>query len=101
MFSNISTLYDIPGQAHIQVTSSASSCFLFSDSDIKEAIWVMNNYKATYEEGFQEEFFKHGLRDFVSYLADLFNHVLRTDFPPAWSHHIIHLIHKSGPEWLR
>jgi hypothetical protein len=80
MFSHISTLYDIPGQAHIQVTSPPSSCFLFSDRDIREAIWVMNNSKATDEEGFQAEFFKHGLRALVSHLVDLFNHVVRTVF---------------------
>jgi hypothetical protein len=97
MFSHISTLYDIPGQAQIQVTSPPSSCYLFSDRDIREAIWVMNNNKAADEEGFQAEFFKHGLRALVSHLADLFNHVVRTGFPSAWSHHIIHPIHKSGP----
>ena len=32
----------------------------------------------------------------VSYVADLFNHVVREGFPPIWSHHIIHPIHKSG-----
>jgi hypothetical protein len=58
---------------------------------------VMNSSKATDEEGFQAEFFKHGLRALVSHLVDLFNHVVRTGFPSAWSHHIIHPIHKSGP----
>jgi hypothetical protein len=58
---------------------------------------VMNNNKATDEEDFQEEFFKHGIRALVSHLDDLFNHVVRTSFPLAWSHHIIHSIHKSGP----
>jgi hypothetical protein len=43
MFSHISTLYDIPGQAQIQVTSPPSSCYLFSNKDIKEAILVMNS----------------------------------------------------------
>lgn len=37
------------------------------------------------------------LRALVSYLVGLFNHVVRTCFPFAWSHHTIHLIHKSGP----
>jgi hypothetical protein len=97
MFSHISTLYDIPGQPQIQVTSPPSSCFLFSDSDIREVVWVMSNNKAADEEGFQAEFFKHGLRALVSHLVDLFNHVVRTGFPSAWSHHIIHPIHKSGP----
>jgi hypothetical protein len=60
-------------------------------------IWVMSSSKATDEEGFQAEFFKHGLRALVSYLADLFNHVVRTGSPSTWSHHIIHSIHKSGP----
>ena len=58
---------------------------------------MMSNNKATDEEGFQAEFFKHGLRALVSYLDDLFNHVVRTGFPSTWSHHIIHPIHKSGP----
>jgi hypothetical protein len=93
----MSTLYDILGQAHIQVTSPPSSCFLFLDRDIKEAIWVMNNNKAIAEEDFQAEFFKHSLYALVPYLVDLFNHVVRTDFPPTWSHHIIHPIHKSVP----
>jgi hypothetical protein len=58
---------------------------------------VMNNNKSIDEEGFWAEFFKHGLRALVSHLADLFNHVVRTCFPLAWSHHIIHPIHKLGP----
>jgi hypothetical protein len=57
----------------------------------------MSNNKSTDEEGFQAEFFKHGLHALVSHLVDLFNHVVRTGFPSAWSHHIIHPIHKSGP----
>jgi hypothetical protein len=97
MFSHISTLYDIPGQPQIQDTSLPSSCFLFLDSDIREAVWVMSNNKATHEEGFQAEFFEHGLHALVSHLDDLFNHVFRTGFPFAWLHRIIHLIHKSGP----
>lgn len=56
----------------------------------------MNNTKEVDEEGYQEEFFKHGFHALVSYLNDLFNHVVRERFPSAWSHHIIHLIHKSG-----
>jgi hypothetical protein len=63
----------------------------------REAIWVMNNNKAADEEGFHAEFFKHGLRALVSHLADLFHHVVRIGFPSTWSHHIIHLIHKSRP----
>jgi hypothetical protein len=58
---------------------------------------VMSNNKATDEEGFQPEFFKHGLRALVSYLDDLFNHVVRTCFPSTWSHDIIHLIHNPVP----
>jgi hypothetical protein len=57
---------------------------------------VLNNNKATNEEAFKVEFFKHGLRALVSYLVDLFNHVVHTCFPSAWLHHIIHPIHKSG-----
>ena len=57
----------------------------------------MNNSKAADEDGFQAEFFKHGLRALVPYLVDLFNHVVCTGFPSTWSQHIIHLIHKSGP----
>jgi hypothetical protein len=60
-------------------------------------IWVMSSSKAVDEEGFQAEFFKHGLCALVSYVAYLFNHVVRTGFPSSWSHHIIHPIHKSGP----
>jgi hypothetical protein len=58
---------------------------------------MMNNNKAIDEEGFQVELFKHNVRALVSHLADLFNHVVRIGFPLAWSHHIIHSIHKSGP----
>jgi hypothetical protein len=58
---------------------------------------VMRNNKATYEEGFEAEFFKHSLRDLVPYLVDLFNHVVLTCFPLSFSHHIIHTIQKSGP----
>ena len=56
----------------------------------------MSSNKSVDEEGYQAEFFKHGLRVLVSYLADLFNHVVCDGFPPVWSHHIIHQIHKSG-----
>jgi hypothetical protein len=57
----------------------------------------MNCSKVADKEGFQAEFSKHELRALASNLADLFNHVVRTGFPPAWSHHIIYPIHKSGP----
>ena len=97
MFSHTSNLYDILGQPHIQVTSPPSSCHLFFDRDIREAIWTMNNSKAADKEGYQAEFFKHGLHPLVSYVADLFNHVVREGFPLVWSHHIIYSIHKSGP----
>jgi hypothetical protein len=56
---------------------------------------VMNNDKAADEEGFKAEFFKHNLRALVSYLTNLFNHVVRIGFPSAWSHHIILPIYKS------
>ena len=55
----------------------------------------MSSSKSTDEEGYQAEFFKQGLRVLVSYLADLFNHIVREGFPSVWSHHIIHPIHKS------
>jgi hypothetical protein len=55
----------------------------------------MNSSKETDEEGYHADFFKHGISTLVSHLVDLFNHVVREGFPPAWSHHIIHLIHKS------
>jgi hypothetical protein len=58
---------------------------------------VMSNSKVADEEGFKVEFFKHDLHALVSHLANLFNYVVRTGFSLAWSHHIIHLIHKSGP----
>jgi hypothetical protein len=58
---------------------------------------VINNSKAADEEGFQVKLFNHGLCALVSHLADLFNHLVRTGFPSAWSHNIIHPIHKSGP----
>jgi hypothetical protein len=54
MFSHISTLRDIPRKAQIHVTSPPSSCFLFSDRDIREVVWVMNNSKVADEEGFQK-----------------------------------------------
>lgn len=80
MFSHVSTLYDIPGQPQILVTSLPSSGFVSCDSDIREAIWVMNSSKAANEDGFQAKFFKHGLRGLVPYLVDLFNHVVCTGF---------------------
>jgi hypothetical protein len=46
----------------------------------------MSSNKSANEEGFQEEFFKHGLCALVSHLADFFIHVVRTGFPSAWSH---------------
>lgn len=96
MFSHTSNLYIIPRQGQIHVTSPPSSCYLFSNRDIREAIWVMNNSKEANEEGYQEVFFKHGFHALFSYLVDLFNHVVCEGFPPTWSHHIIHPIHKSS-----
>jgi hypothetical protein len=58
---------------------------------------VMNGSKAADEEGFQAEFFKHGLHALVSYLVNFFKHVVHIGFPSKWSHYIIHLIHKSSP----
>jgi hypothetical protein len=83
LFSYMSTLYDIPRQAQIQVTSPPSSCFLFLDNDNNEIIWVMSNSKATKKEGFQANFFKHDLYALVSHLVDLFNHVVCTSFSTA------------------
>ena len=97
MFSHTSTLYNIPRQPQFRVTSPPSSCHLFLDKEIKEAIWVLNNNEVADEKGFQAKFFKHGLHALVSYLADLFNHVVCIGFPSAWSHHIIHRRHKPGP----
>jgi hypothetical protein len=94
-FFSIST--SSPGKPQIRVTSPPSSCFVFSDSDISKVIWVMNSSKAANKEGFQVEFFKHGLRALASQLANLFNHVVRIGFPSTWSHHLIPLIYKSGP----
>ena len=56
----------------------------------------MSSSKSADEEGYQAEFFMYGLRVLVSYLVDLFNHVVREGFPSVWSHHIIHPIHKLG-----
>lgn len=96
MFSHTSNLCDILEQGQVHVTSPPHSCYLFSDKDIREAIWVMNSSEAANEEGYQAEFFKHNFCALVSYLVDLFNHVVREGFPPTWSQHIIHPIHKSG-----
>jgi len=96
MFSHNSNLYDILGKGQLHVTSPPPPYYLFPDKDIREAIWVINKRKAANEEGYQAEFFKHGFYALVSYLADLFNHVVREGFPPTWSHHIIHPIHKSS-----
>ena len=43
MFSHTSNLYDILGKAQIHVASPPSSCYLFSNIDIREVILVMNN----------------------------------------------------------
>ena len=51
---------------------------------------MMNYSKATEEEGFQAKFVKHNLHALVSYSIDLFNDVVRTNFPSAWLHHMIH-----------
>ena len=77
MFAHTSTLYDVLMQPLIQVTCPPSSCYLFSSRDIRGAVWAMETSKAEDEEGFQVEFFKHGLHAPVSYLVDLFNHVVR------------------------
>lgn len=42
----------------------------------------MNTNKATYEEGFQAKFFKHGIDPLVHYIVDLFDHVVCSSFPP-------------------
>ena len=56
----------------------------------------MSSSKSADEEGYQAEFFKHGLCTLASYLVDLFNHAVHEGFPPVWAHHILYLIHKSG-----
>lgn len=57
----------------------------------------MNSSRAADEEGFEAQFFKHGLRPLVGYLVDLFNQVVQDGFPNGWSHHINYPIHKSRP----
>jgi hypothetical protein len=58
---------------------------------------VMSSNKVADKEGLRAKFFKHGLHARFCHLVDLFNHVVRTGFTLAWSHHIVHLIHKLGP----
>jgi hypothetical protein len=41
--------------------------------------------KAADEEGFQAEFFKHGLQVLDDHLADLFNHVVHIGFPQHYT----------------
>jgi hypothetical protein len=65
MFAHTSTLYDVPEQSLIQITSAPSSCYLFSCRAIQEVVWAMISNKATDEEGFQAKFFKHGLEEGV------------------------------------
>ncbi|KAH9310215.1 hypothetical protein KI387_038126, partial [Taxus chinensis] len=81
----------------IQVLSPPPTCQIFTYTNVKKAILAMNSSRVADEEGFQAEFFKHGLDTLNSYLVDLFNQVVCTGFPKSWSHHIIHPIHKSGP----
>jgi len=60
---------------------------------------MMNTSKAVDEEGFQVALLKHGLHAMHSHLANLFNHLVCMGFPLSnkpWSHHTIHLIHKSS-----
>jgi hypothetical protein len=56
----------------------------------------MNISKVVDEEGFWVELFKHGIQPLVHHIVNLLNHVVRLCFPHAWSHHIIHRIHKMG-----
>jgi len=61
MFSHTFKLYDIPGQADIQVASPPSSCILFTNNDVTKEIRTMSSSKSADEEGYQAEFFKQGL----------------------------------------
>jgi hypothetical protein len=84
------------GSPRFELPLCPPSCFLFSNSDTREAVWATNSSKATDNKGFQVEFFTDDLRALASHLANLFNHVVYIGFPSAWPHHIIHPIHKSG-----
>ena len=57
----------------------------------------MSSSKATDEDGFQVEDFKHVLHTLDCHMDDLFNHVVNSGFPKPWSHHIIHPIYKLIP----
>ena len=57
----------------------------------------MSSSRATNEEVFQDELFKHGLRALDYHLDDLFTHVVCIGFLESWPHDIIHLIHQSDP----
>jgi hypothetical protein len=57
---------------------------------------AMSTNRVADEEGLRAEFLKHGIRGIESYIADLFNHVVCLGYPPSWTRHIIHSIHKSG-----
>ena len=59
-------------------------------------MWDLNTSRATNEEVFQAEFFKHGIHSLIDCNAHLFNYVVCSRFLKAWSHHTIHLIHKLG-----
>jgi hypothetical protein len=68
---------------------------IYSQTVTLEVVLVMSNNKSEDKDGFQEYLFKNSLCALVSHLFDLLNYVVRTGFPMAWSHKIIHLIQKS------
>lgn len=61
------------GKPHVVVACPSSSCHLFFESDIQDALWEMNICRVADEEAFHVEFFKHGIHLLIDYIVDLFN----------------------------
>lgn len=61
-------------------TPLPSSCHMFYSTHIRNAKQEMHTNNVAINEGFEVEFYKHGIHPLVHHIVDLFNHVVRIGF---------------------
>lgn len=58
IFSHTTSLYDVPGETLVHITSLHSSCHIFFEGNIRRAVRIMSTNNVTGEEGLQVELLK-------------------------------------------
>jgi hypothetical protein len=61
-------------------TPLPSSCHMFYSTHIRNTKQEMHTNNVAIKEGFEVEFYKHGIHPLVHHIVDLFNHVVRIGF---------------------